>query len=124
VTPWCMKEVYLDCKCPLKGMHEGRNLGVCRVWHEVDLGRNNRKSSLWVTSPRLINRALFLSEIARGDQFQSTQPGECGQESLANRAQSVITSCEDMFIHDNPLSNLRARMSLDSQLLPLHDMFS
>jgi hypothetical protein len=32
VTRWCMKEVYLDCKCALKGMHEGRNLGVCRVW--------------------------------------------------------------------------------------------
>ena len=28
---WCMKEVYLDCKCPHKGMHEGRNLGVFRV---------------------------------------------------------------------------------------------
>ena len=53
MTRWCMKEVYLDCKCPLKGMHEGRNLGVCRVWHQVDIGRNNRKSSLcvWVPTP-------------------------------------------------------------------------
>ena len=44
MTRWCMKEVYLDCECPLKGMHEGKNLGVCRVWHQVDIGRNNRKS--------------------------------------------------------------------------------
>ena len=51
MTRWCMEEVYLDCKYPLKGMHEGRNLGVCRVWHQVDISRNNRKSSLWVLVP-------------------------------------------------------------------------
>ena len=63
MTRWCMEEVYLDCKYPLKGMHEGRNPGVCRVWHQVDIGRNNRKSSCGFWSRRLINRAkraLFL----------------------------------------------------------------